>query len=238
MAVGLYWGYDGEVQFLANRGYAVLQVNSRGSGGYGEKFEQAGYHEWGGKMQDDLTDAVQWAIAQGVADPARVAIFGESYGGYAALSGLVFTPELYCCGANRYGPTDLKVLVGMGRKIGHSNSGDAFVKQMLGDDREFLTTRSPINYIERLRAPLFNAYAENDTHRDSREWERLEAKLKKFNKTYEIMVVDNQGHGYFSKKDRYEYYRRLEAFFDRYLAPVRSGSADTKPSAAPAKSGN
>ncbi len=118
------WGFDPEVQFLANRGYAVLQPNYRGSGGYGLDFLTAGRHEWGGKMQDDLTDGVKWAIAQGYADPARVAILGGSYGGYAALAGVTFTPELYRCAVNYVGVSDLSIIAGYGIGNGRYNGMD------------------------------------------------------------------------------------------------------------------
>ena len=215
------WGFNPEVQFLANRGYTVLQVNYRGSGGYGSSFLRAGFHEWGGKMQDDLTDAVKWAIAQGIADPARVAIYGASYGGYATLAGLVFTPELYCCGVNYVGPSDLALLVGQ-HKSGNSNAEQVFYKQFLGDDKEYLQSRSPLNYIERLRVPLFNAYGYNDPRVDFRHWTELEARLKQFNKPYEIMIDDNEGHGFRNEKNRLAYYRKLEEFFGLNLAPIPS----------------
>lgn len=214
------WGYNPEVQFLANRGYAVLQVNYRGSGGYGSGFERAGFHEWGGKMQDDLTDAVKWAIDQGIADPARVAIYGASYGGYATLAGLVFTPELYCCGANYVGPSDLALLVGLGKNRGGGQSANVFYGKFLGDDKEYLRSRSPLNYVERLRAPLLNAYGYNDPRVDFRHWTRLEAKLKQFNKPYEIVIKDDEGHGFRNEKNRLAYYRKLETFFARHLAPA------------------
>lgn len=217
------WGFDPSVQFLANRGYAVLQVNYRGSGGYGSRFEEAGYQEWGGKMQDDLTDAVKWAVDQGIADPARVAIYGASYGGYAALAGLVFSPELYCCGANYLGPSDLGLLVGLGKGRSRSESNQAFFSLMIGDNRQVLAARSPVNHIERLRAPLFNAYGYNDSRVDFRHWTRLEEKLKREKKAYEILVEDNEGHGFQNEKNRMAFYRRLESFFARYLAPAPTG---------------
>jgi dipeptidyl aminopeptidase/acylaminoacyl peptidase len=105
------WGFDPEVQFYANRGFAVLQVNYRGSGGYGTKFERAGWKKWGLAMQDDLSDAVRWAVAQGLADPQRVVIAGGSYGGYATMAGLAFTPELYCAGINYVGVTDYELRI-------------------------------------------------------------------------------------------------------------------------------
>jgi len=210
------WGFSDEVQFLANRGYAVLQVNYRGSGGYGNDFLRAGWHEWGGKMQNDLSDAVQWAIDQGIADPSRVAIYGASYGGYATLAGLTFTPELYCCGANYVGPSDLGLLA-QGANDG-SSSSENFFGEWMGDDKEYLRTHSPLNFVERIRVPLFNAYGYNDPRVDIRHWTKLEPKLKQYKKQYEILIEKNEGHGFYNEATRVAFYRRLEAFFDKNLA--------------------
>lgn len=210
------WDFDPEVQFLANRGYAVLQVNYRGSGGYGRDFFKAGWHEWGGKMQDDLSDAVKWAIDQGIADPARVAIYGASYGGYAALAGLTFTPELYCCGANYVGVSDLSIIAEGGTS--RSESAQNFYRDQVGNDKEYLRNHSPVNFVERIRVPLFNAYGFNDPRVDIRHWNKLEAKLKQYKKTYEILIEDNEGHGFRNEANRIAYFKRLEAFFDKNLS--------------------
>jgi len=211
------WGYDPEVQFLANRGYAVLQPNYRGSGGYGVPFILAGRREWGGKMQDDLTDAVAWAVGQGIADPARVAIYGASYGGYAALAGAVFTPDLYRCAVNYVGPSDLSLISSWQHE--GSAGGKAFYHNMVGDDKELLAARSPVNFISRLRIPLLNAYGENDPRVDIKHWERLERELKKYGKAYEYLEEKNEGHGFKTEATRINFYRHLEAFLDKNLAP-------------------
>ncbi|HVU18045.1 MAG TPA: alpha/beta fold hydrolase [Candidatus Didemnitutus sp.] len=208
-----YWGFDPEVQFLANRGFAVLQINYRGSGGYGQKFEQAGFHEWGKKMQDDLTDGVQWAITQKIADPKRVVIYGASYGGYATLAGLVYTPELYCCGINYVGPGDLALHEGTLRT--HSGGADGirlFLKQELGEDSDYLRESSPTNFIDRLRVPLLNAYGYNDARVDFTQWKRLESRLKDNHKDYQIIIQGNEGHGFRNEENRIGFYKALEAF--------------------------
>jgi dipeptidyl aminopeptidase/acylaminoacyl peptidase len=211
------WGYNPEVQFLANRGYAVLQPNFRGSGGYGEPFLVAGRHEWGRKMQDDLTDGVKWAIDQGIADPARVCIYGASYGGYAALAGAVYTPDLYCCAVNYVGVSDLSLISTWEHE--EQQSGAAYYKQMVGDDRDLLYAQSPVNFVSRIKIPTLHAYGENDPRVVMKNWTELEHELKKYNKTYEYIYEGNEGHGFKEAGARINFYHHLEAFLDKYLAP-------------------
>ncbi len=214
------WGFDPEVQFLASRGYAVLQVNYRGSGGYGRDFINKGRRQWGRAMQDDLTDAVKWAIAQGIADPKRVAIYGASYGGYATLAGVTMTPELYCCAVNYVGPSDLAITF-------KERGGDAGLTsrdfdphaEWVGEKSEFLAETSPINFVERIRAPILNAYGKNDPRVDINHWYRLEEKLKKYNKTYSVIIEKNQGHGFGNESARIHFYKAMDDFFAKYLAP-------------------
>jgi dipeptidyl aminopeptidase/acylaminoacyl peptidase len=205
------WGFDPEVQLLANRGYAVLQVNYRGSGGYGSRFLHAGYREWGGKMQDDLTDGVRWTIANGYADPNRVGIFGASYGGYATLAGLVFTPELYQCGINYVGVSDLTELVR--RKEAGENAGLlSFYRTTIGADSKELYDRSPVNFVERIRVPLLNAYGENDPRVDIQQWLELKSQLEKYHKDYQFMLAKDEGHGFRHTADAVAFYTKVEAF--------------------------
>ena len=213
------WGFDPEVQFLASRGYAVLQPNYRGSGGYGLDFLVAGRHEWGGKMQDDLTDGVKWAIAQGYADPDRVAIVGASYGGYAALAGVTFTPELYRCAVNYVGVSDLSIIAGYGRGNGRGHGLDrTYESKWIGDDATYRHDRSPVNFVQNIRVPTLHAYGDNDPRVDIDNWKRLKAELDRYHKPYEFVREENEGHGFSHEGARISFYRHVEGFLARNLA--------------------
>lgn len=214
------WRFNPESQFLANRGYLILQVNFRGSGGYGRAYEEAGYRQWGLAMQDDLTDGVKWAVAQGYADPTRVAIYGASYGGYATLVGLVNTPELYVCGVNYVGATDIERL---GFMLGFNNMPkpmQAFMSRRwlhpLKDRKQIYDT-SPINFVDNIRVPLLMAYGEYDPRVTIDHGVVLEEALKKFGKTYQNIVVGNEGHGFNKFENRIAFYRQMEVFFAENL---------------------
>ncbi len=218
------WGFNAEAQFLANRGYSVLQLNYRGSGGYGYKFQEAGKREWGGKMQDDLTDGVKWAIEQKLADPQRIAIYGGSYGGYAALAGAVFTPDLYKCAVNYVGVSDLNLITSWGRgRFGRSD--DQFYRDWVGDDKQYKFDRSPLNFVDRIKIPTLHAYGFNDPRVEIAHWDRLEPKLKQYGKTYEIIIEKEEGHGFRNEKARIQFYQRLESFLSRYLIGEVTASA-------------
>jgi dipeptidyl aminopeptidase/acylaminoacyl peptidase len=202
------WGFNSEVQFLANRGFAVLQVNYRGSGGYGPDFERIGYKKWGREMQDDLTDAVRWAIDEGYADPGKVVILGGSYGGYAVMAGLAFTPELYRAGVNIVGATDIGILIENSRAW-HEVTQAVYARQIADPrtDADYIRDCSPVNHAGRVVAPVFMAYGENDPR----------VVLKREGKSVEFYFRRDEGHGFRKEENAIELYRRIEAFLKRQL---------------------
>jgi len=212
------WGFNPEIQFLASRGYAVLQVNFRGSTGFGRKFLEASFGQWGLAMQDDVTDGVKWAIQQGFADLRRVAIYGGSYGGYAALCGMTKTPELYACGISYVGVSNLfswiaaippywkPYLEMMYEMVGHPER----------DERRFRET-SPLFHAERIAAPLFVAQGANDPRVRKEESDQIVEALRKRDVQVEYMVKDNEGHGFHNEENRFEFYRAMEQFLGRHL---------------------
>lgn len=212
------WGFDSEVQFLANRGYAVLQMNFRGSTGYGFAFMKAGFKQWGLKMQDDITDGVKWAIAQGITDKTRVGIFGASYGGYAAMMGLTQTPELYKCGINYAGVTDITLLLKVDAYRLPKLTG--FQRLALGDakgDRDKLEATSPINHVDKIRAPVLLIYGGQDQRVRVTQGKRLASELKKHGKQYEMILEEAEGHGFHIEKNKIEMYKKLDAFLKKNL---------------------
>jgi len=212
------WGFVPEAQWFANRGYLCLQVNYRGSTGYGKAFVNAGDREWGAKMQDDLTDAVAFAVAQGWTEPSRVAICGGSYGGYAALAGATFTPDLYCCAIDIVGPSNLKTLIETVPPYWapiiaqfHRRVGNPEV------DADFLWSRSPLSRADSIRIPLLIAQGANDPRVKQAESEQIVAALKQAGVEHEYMLFPDEGHGFAKPENRLRFYAAAERFLARYL---------------------
>ncbi len=217
------WGFDAEVQFYASRGFAVLQVNYRGSGGYGSEFESRGFKKWGLEMQNDLTDAVKWAIDQGVADPARVVISGASYGGYATLAGLAFTPELYCAGVDYVGVSDIELLVPKAQQRDRMYWYNTRIAD-LGDtaDRKRIHDTSPVHFADRIRAPLLMAYGKNDPRVQINHGYDMERALKKAGKPYELIIEADEGHGFRKEEKSIAFFTRVDAFLKKNVPPARN----------------
>ena len=212
------WGYNPEAQWFANRGYACLQVNYRGSTGYGKKFLNAGNREWGGRMHDDLVDAVGWAVEEGVADPERVAIYGGSYGGYAALVGATFTPDLFRCAVDIVGPSSLITLI---------TSIPPYWKPLLSTfqervgnpetEREFLESRSPLTFVDRVRIPMLMAQGANDPRVKQAESEQFVTAMKEKGIDHEYLLFEDEGHGFARPENRLKFYAAAERFLSKHL---------------------
>ena len=212
------WGYDPEAQWLANRGYACLHVNFRGSTGYGKAFVNAGNREWGAKMHDDLVDAVQWVVGQGIADPARVAIYGGSYGGYAALVGATFTPDLFCCAVDIVGPSNLVTFIKTVPP--YWSTFLAMLQQRVGDpetEAEFLMSRSPLTYVDRIAIPMLIAQGANDPRVKQSESEQIVAAMKQKGIPHEYLLFEDEGHGFAKPENRLAFYAAAERFLARHL---------------------
>lgn len=212
------WGYSSEVQFLSNRGYAVIQMNFRGSTGYGRHFLEASYKQWGLKMQDDITDGVKWLIERGIANPNRIAIYGGSYGGYATLAGLTFTPDLYACGIDYVGVSNLftfmqtippywrPMLEMMYEQVGHPEH-----------DADQLAATSPALHADKIKVPLFVAQGANDPRVNKAESDQMVEALRQRGVVVEYMVKDNEGHGFHNQENRFDFYRAMERFLKAHL---------------------
>lgn len=212
------WGLDPEAQWLANRGYLCVQVNYRGSTGYGKDFLNAGNREWGGRMHDDLVDAVRWAVDQGYSDPERVGIFGGSYGGYAALVGAAFTPDVFACAVDIVGPSNLQTLIEsippywapMVAQF-HTRVGNPETEP------EFLWSRSPLSRAGDIRIPLLIAQGANDPRVKQAESEQIVAALREKGIDHEYMLFEDEGHGFAKPENRLRFYAAAEAFLARHL---------------------
>jgi dipeptidyl aminopeptidase/acylaminoacyl peptidase len=222
--------FSEETQWLANRGYAVLAVNYRGTVGYGKKFMQASYREWGGKMQDDLSDAVDWAVKEGIADPKRVGISGQSYGGYAALAGAAFTPDVFACAVDTCGPSNLITLL---------NSLPPFLEadrkkyiRRMGDpakEPEFLKSRSPLFKVDKIKIPLLIGQGANDPRVKKAEAEQIVEAMKKAGKPVTYLLFPDEGHGLAKPENQVKMNTAAETFLAKHLG----GRSETAEKPAP-----
>jgi dipeptidyl aminopeptidase/acylaminoacyl peptidase len=212
------WGFNPVLQFLANRGYGVLQMNFRGSTGFGRKFWELGFKEWGRAMQDDVTDGVHWLIRQGIADPDRVGIFGGSYGGYVVLAGLAFTPELYACGVDYVGVANLFTL--LETIPPYWEPMRQMLYEMMGHpekDADLLRAVSPVFHADQIQAPLLIAQGARDPRVKQAESDQIVAALRERGIEVPYLLKENEGHGFRNEENRFEVYRALEQFFARHL---------------------
>ena len=220
------WGFNSEAQWLANRGYAVLQVNFRASTGYGKAYLNAGDREWAGKMHTDLLDAKAWAVKQGYADPKKVAIYGGSYGGYATLVGLAFTPEEFAAGVDIVGPSNLNTLL---KSIPpYWGPIKAMFTKRMGEEEEFLNSRSPLFKAHQITKPLLIAQGANDPRVNIKESDQIVEAMRKANKPVEYIVFTDEGHGFARPENRLFFYAKAEEFLAKYLGGRFEPAGDIK----------
>ncbi len=212
------WGYHPEVLLLTNRGYGVLQMNFRGSTGYGRDFWEKGFKQWGQNMQNDITDGVQWLIEKGIADPNRIAIYGGSYGGYAALAGITFTPDLYACAIDYVGVSNLFTFMGtippywkpyldtLYEMVGHPEK-----------DKEMMTAYTPAFHVDKIKVPLFVVQGANDPRVNIDESDQIVQSLRDRGIDVPYMVKYDEGHGFQNEENRFEFYKAMTGFLYTHL---------------------
>jgi dipeptidyl aminopeptidase/acylaminoacyl peptidase len=214
------WRFNPEVQFLANRGYAVLQINFRGSGGYGSAFERMGYRNWGTTMIDDMTDAVQWAVDQGIADSSRICTYGASYGGYAALQTVVREPERYRCTIGYVGVYSLPLMFKDG-DIPKSESGRNFQKRVLPESLAEQQAQSAAFNVDRINIPVMLVHGAKDQRVPMSQYNALKKALERAGKPPEVTVVESrEGHGFYKFENQVKLYNAMEKFLDRHIGPA------------------
>jgi dipeptidyl aminopeptidase/acylaminoacyl peptidase len=216
------WGFNPETQFLANRGYCVLQMNFRGSTGFGRAFWEASFKQWGLAMQDDVTDGVQWLVKQGIADPKRIAIYGASYGGYATLSGVTKTPDLYAAAINYVGVSNLFTFMNTIPPYWEPFRQQMYV--MVGNpgdpaDKARMTATSPALNADKIKTPLLVAQGARDPRVNKAESDQIVAALRGRGVEVDYIVKDNEGHGFANEENRFEFYAAMERFLAKHLKP-------------------
>jgi dipeptidyl aminopeptidase/acylaminoacyl peptidase len=221
------WYFDEDAQFLANRGYLVLQVNYRGSGGRGSAFEQAGHLKWGTRMQDDLIDGVKWAIAQHFADPNRVCVYGASFGGYSALMSTIRAPGMFKCAVGYDGIYDLDMMYNKG-DIKDSKFGRSYLTTVIGKDEADLAANSPARLADKINVPVFLVHGEDDQRAPFAQFKAMKAALDAAHKPYETLTKPDERHGFVKPANVEEFYNRLQAFLDKNI-----GSGQAAATAAP-----
>lgn len=214
------WGYDPDVQLLASNGYAVLQVNFRGSGGYGQDFEAMGYQKWGREMQDDITDATLWAINERIADPDRICIAGASYGGYASLMAVVREPDLYQCAIPIAGVYSLPMMRKKGDYRRNRRASNVFLDDYLGRDEDDLIARSPAYHVDQIKADLFFIHGTEDVRVPIDQAEFVRDQLDDAGISYEWMERD-EGHGFTQLENRRDMYEAILMFLDQHIGEKR-----------------
>jgi dipeptidyl aminopeptidase/acylaminoacyl peptidase len=222
------WGFNPEVQFLANRGYAVLQMNFRGSTGYGREFWESSFKQWGQTMQDDISDGVKYLIKEGIADPDRIAIYGGSYGGYATLAGLAFSPELYACGVDYVGVSNLFTF--MSTIPPYWEQYRQMLYEMVGDpenekDSLMLRAASPVFHADKIDDPLLVAQGAKDPRVNVDESDQMVAAMKKRGVEVEYLVEPEEGHGFRNEENRFKFYRAMEAFLGKHIGTAEAVKA-------------
>jgi dipeptidyl aminopeptidase/acylaminoacyl peptidase len=211
------WGYDRESQLLASRGYRVLQLNYRGSGGRGQAFEESGYGKWGVEMQDDVTDATLWAIQEGLAQRGQICIYGASYGGYAVLSGITREPDLYDCAFAFVGVYDLALMKKRGNVPDLIVWGSAYLDAALGKEKEDLYARSPVNFVSKIKTPLYLVHGQLDRQAHVDNYYQLCKALDKQSIPYQKLLVKGEAHGFYAEENNVKLYNEMLNFFDQHI---------------------